>query len=141
MDPEFATGTSVNSPVEWVIGVMRSLSMTLESRDLAFALNDLLTTLGQRVLYPPDVSGWPRGRVWVSTASASAQAWAANELARRGDLSRIESAGKSDRIDAVGYMIGVGTWSDRSVKALKPFEGNPPDLFTVAVNTPEYLTS
>ncbi len=64
-----------------------------------------------------------------------------SELAKRGDLSTIESAGPNDRIDAAGYLIGVGAWSDRTVDALKPFVGDPPQLFTAAVNTPEYLTS
>ena len=79
-------------------------------------------------------------RVWVSTASTAAQLWAASELARRGDQSTIESAGSDDRIDAAGYLIGVGAWSDRTAEVLKPNVGNPRQLFTAAVNTPEYLT-
>ena len=46
-----------------------------------------------------------------------------------------------ERIDAVGYLIGVGAWSDRTVDALQPLVRQPPQLVAAAVNTPEYLTS
>jgi uncharacterized protein (DUF1800 family) len=141
IDPEFTAGSVINMPVEWLIGVIRTLSVPIDSQELAYAVDGLLTGLGQRPFYPPDVAGWPRGRVWVSTASTAAQLFAANELAKRGDLSRIEGAGTNDRIDAAGYLIGVGAWSDRTVNALKPFVSDPVQLFTAAVNTPEYLTS
>lgn len=141
LDPEFGTGRVINTPVEWLIGVIRTLSVPVDSTEMAYAVDGLLTGLGQKPFYPPDVAGWPRGRVWVSTASTAAQLWAASELAQRGDLSTIESAGADDRIDAAGYLIGVGAWSDRTVDALKPFTSDPRRLFTAAVNTPEYLTS
>lgn len=141
LDPEFVSGASIITPAEWLIGVIRTLSIPVDSPEVAYAIDGLLTGLGQRPFYPPDVSGWPRGRVWVSTASITTQAWAATELAKRGDLSAIESAHAVDRIDAVGYFIGVGAWSDRSAAALKPYLGNPAALFTAAVNAPEYLTA
>jgi uncharacterized protein (DUF1800 family) len=140
-DPEFVNGASVNGPVEWLIGVVRTLGASIESNDMAYAVNALLTGLGQRPFYPPDVSGWPRGRAWVSTASIATQTWAASELAKKGDLSTIENAGPDDRIDAVGYLIGIGAWTDRTAEVLKPFAKDPPLLFTAAVNSPEYLTS
>jgi uncharacterized protein (DUF1800 family) len=140
-DPEFASGATVNNPVEWLIGVVRALGASIESDQMSYAVGSLLTGLGQRPLYPPDVSGWPRGRAWVSTASIATQTWAANQLAQKGNLSAIESTGTGDRIDAVGHLIGVGAWSDRTAEVLKPFVNDPPLLFTAAVNTPEYLTS
>ncbi|SHT78283.1 Protein of uncharacterised function (DUF1800) [Mycobacteroides abscessus subsp. abscessus] len=140
VDPEFGKQTSVITPVEWFVGVLRTLGMTLENDRVAYVALDLLRSLGQQPFYPPDVSGWPSGRVWVSTGSVSSQAWAAGELAKRGNISPIESASVTDRIDAVGYFIGVGSWSDRTVKALKNFVNDPRALFTAAVSTPEYLT-
>ena len=143
IDPEFANGASVNTPMEWVVGVLRTLGTDIVARDgdTIAAVDSMLLDLGQRPFYPPDVGGWPKGRAWVSTASVKAQAWGATELAKRGDLTTIESAGRSNQIDAAGYLIGVGAWSDRTVKALKPFVDDPPHLFTAAVNSPEYLTS
>jgi uncharacterized protein (DUF1800 family) len=104
-------------------------------------VNTTLRALGQRPFYPPDVSGWPHGRVWLSTASADVRMRAASQLARAGDLSGVEDAAVDDRIDAVGYVIGVGAWSDRTVAALDPLVRKPAQLVAAAVNTPEYLTS
>jgi uncharacterized protein (DUF1800 family) len=100
-----------------------------------------LRTLGQRPFFPPSVGGWPNGQVWLSTASAQARLRAATELAHAGDLSGIEGTAAGDRVDAVGYLIGVGSWSDRTVKALQPLVRQPAQLVAAAVNTPEYLTS
>jgi uncharacterized protein (DUF1800 family) len=141
LDPEFVTGSSVNGPVEWLLGLVRTLGLTIDTAESRRATLDMLTTLGQKPLYPPDVAGWPHGRAWVSTASIMSQTLAANDLAERGDLSAIEEAGKDDRIDAAGYLIGVGVWTDRTVAGLKPFTEDPKELFIAAVNTPEYLTS
>lgn len=141
-DDEFVHGraTVVNPPVEWLVGVMRALRVPLDpsTRKLADAT---LRALGQRPFYPPSVGGWPRGQVWLSTASAEARLRAAGRLAHAGDLSGVESAAVGDRIDAVGYLIGVGDWSDRSADALQPLVRNPPQLVAAAVNTPEYLAS
>ncbi len=141
-DDEFVGGraTMVNTPVEWLVGVMRALRVPLDGATGKFA-DATLRALGQRPFYPPSVGGWPQGQVWLSTASAEARLSAAGRLAHAGDLSGVESAAVGDRIDAVGYLIGVGDWSDRSADALRPLVRNPPQLVAAAVNTPEYLTS
>jgi uncharacterized protein (DUF1800 family) len=141
VDPQFAAGSSVTMPAEWLIGVIRTLRIPLTTDEELTAIYAALNGLGQKPFYPPDVAGWPIGRVWVSTASTVQQVLLAGELAKRGDISMVESAPSIDRLDAVGYLIGVGAWSDRTSAALKPFVGNPLNLFTAAVNTPEYLTS
>ncbi|HVQ50317.1 MAG TPA: DUF1800 domain-containing protein, partial [Mycobacterium sp.] len=129
LEPEFVTGASVNGPVEWLLGVARTIGVTTDTVGLQRSALGILTTLGQKPLYPPDVAGWPHGRAWVSTASITTQIWNAEQLVERGDLSTIEDAGKDDRIDAVGYLIGVGTWTDHTVAGLKPFATNPQALF------------
>jgi uncharacterized protein (DUF1800 family) len=142
-DGEFANGraTVVNTPAEWLIGVIRTLRVPVDRPARLKMVDSTLRTLGQRPFYPPSVGGWPSGQVWLSTASAGVRLRAATELARAGNLSGIESAPAGDRIDAVGYLIGVGDWSDRTVKALQPLVRQPPQLVAAAVNTPEYLTS
>jgi uncharacterized protein (DUF1800 family) len=131
----------VNTPIEWLVGVIRTLGVSVDARARLQMVNSTLWTLGQRPFYPPDVGGWPHGRVWMSTASADVRMRAASQLARAGDLSTVEEAAVDDRIDAVGYLIGVGAWSDRTVKALEPLARSPVQLVAAAVNTPEYLTS
>jgi uncharacterized protein (DUF1800 family) len=145
-DDEFTGGRAcvVNTPVEWLVGVIRALRVPLDTGDDPKQLKMAETTLralGQRPFYPPSVGGWPHGQVWLSTASAEARLRAAARLARTGDLSTVEGAAPGDRIDAVGYLIGVGVWSDRTAEALEPLVGRPPQLVAAAVNTPEYLTS
>jgi uncharacterized protein (DUF1800 family) len=131
----------VNTPVEWLVGVIRTLQVPVDSPARLKMVNTTLRALGQRPFYPPDVGGWPHGRVWMSTASADVRMRAASQLARAGDLSSVEDAAVDDRIDAVGYLIGVGGWSDRTVEALNPLVRKPAQLVAAAVNTPEYLTS
>jgi uncharacterized protein (DUF1800 family) len=142
-DDEFTASRAaiVNTPVEWLVGVIRTLRVPVDTPARAKMIDSTLHALGQRPFYPPDVSGWPHGRVWMSTASADVRMRAASQLARAGDLSSIEEAAVDDRIDAVGYLIGVGVWSDRTVKALEPLVRKPAQLVAAAVNTPEYLTS
>ena len=142
-DDEFVSSRSgmVNTPVEWLVGVIRTLGVSVDAPARLKMVNATLRGLGQRPFYPPDVGGWPHGRVWMSTASADVRMRAASQLARAGDLSSIEDSAPGDRIDAVGYLIGIGAWSDRTVTALKPLVRRPVQLVAAAVNTPEYLTS
>jgi uncharacterized protein (DUF1800 family) len=142
-DDEFVAGRAakVNTPVEWLVGVVRTLGVSVDAPARLKMVNSTLHALGQRPFYPPDVGGWPHGRVWMSTASADVRMRAASQLARAGDLSTVEDTAADDRIDAVGYLIGVGAWSDRTVKALEPLVSRPVQLVSAAVNTPEYLTS
>ncbi|PXW99131.1 DUF1800 domain-containing protein [Mycolicibacterium moriokaense] len=143
MDPAFTdrATTLVTTPVEWMIGAFRSLGVPLDRADLIREVGVALSTLGQLPFYPPDVGGWPRGRAWLSTGSSSVRVWATTKLAEIADLSTVEHAATNDRIDAVGYMIGVGAWSDSTARVLKPLSGNPQHLVAAAINTPEYLTS
>jgi uncharacterized protein (DUF1800 family) len=142
-DDEFVGSRAaiVNTPVEWLVGVIRTLRVPVDTPARLKMADAALKSLGQRPFYPPDVGGWPHGRVWMSTASADVRMRAASQLARNGDLSTVEDTGAGDRIDAVGYLIGVGAWSDRTVTALQPLVRTPVQLVAAAVNTPEYLTS
>jgi uncharacterized protein (DUF1800 family) len=101
----------------------------------------VLTVMGQRPFYPPDVGGWPRGSVWLSSSSVAARVWAADQMVPQGNISTVEEAAPTDRIDAAGYLIGIGAWSDSTAAALKHVADDPAQLLAAAVNTPEYLTS
>lgn len=141
-DPEFVTaaGTAVVTPVEWLIGMLRSLSVPLDRPDSFAACDVVLKVMGQRLFYPPDVDGWPQGRVWLSNTSAAARVWAADRFVTTGDYSLVSDAAAGDRVDAAGYLLGIGAWSDTTAKALTSLTGRPDRLVAAAVNTPEYLT-
>jgi uncharacterized protein (DUF1800 family) len=143
VDPEFAaaSGTVVSTPVEWTVGVMRSLKVPLTDPQLMDATVLALTVMRQRPFYPPDVNGWPRGPAWLSTISTAARVWAAEKFTGLGDVSIVDEAARADRLDAAGYLIGVGAWTDRTAAALKAVADDPRRLVAAAVNTPEYLTA
>ncbi len=143
LDPEFSasSGTVVSTPVEWMVGVMRSLKVPVHDPQLMDATLVALTVMRQRPFYPPDVNGWPHGQAWLSTISTAARVWAAEKFSGLGDVSIVDEAALTDRLDAAGYLIGVGAWTDRTAAALKDVADDPRRLVAAAVNSPEYLTA
>jgi uncharacterized protein (DUF1800 family) len=139
--PAFAAaeGSLVADPVEWLIGAVRALKAPVVDDPAAKKLLGVLRALGQVPFDPPNVSGWPSGQAWLSTAAADTRIRAATTLTRTADLSSVTETTSSDRLDAVAYLLGVGGWSDRSAAVLKQNVSNPPVLVAVALNTPEYL--
>ena len=59
-------GTRVSSPVEFVVGVARSLEL-LERPPSTLILAEWCARLGQDLFYPPNVGGWNGGRRWLNT--------------------------------------------------------------------------
>jgi uncharacterized protein (DUF1800 family) len=138
-DVSFAASahTLVIDPVEWLVGAARTLKLDMSSE--AAASIATLTVLGQVPFYPPNVSGWPSGQAWLSTAAAEERMRTGLVMANKGDLSTIEQSQPAQRIDAVGYLLGIGNFSARSVAALQPALSNPAALVAIGLNTPEYL--
>jgi uncharacterized protein (DUF1800 family) len=131
---------SVVRPLDWLIGFLRCIGVRLtEPAEVQLAVY-ALRALGQLPFYPPDVGGWPVGQAWLTTSAASVRLRIADRFARKGNLSLVVESSLTERIDATGYLLGIGRWSDRTVKALMPLVGDPTALITAAVNTPEYLT-
>ncbi|HJZ58642.1 MAG TPA: DUF1800 family protein, partial [Gemmataceae bacterium] len=56
----------VLGPVEFVVGSARALGL-VDPAPSTLALADWSARLGQDVLDPPNVGGWPGGRAWIST--------------------------------------------------------------------------
>jgi uncharacterized protein (DUF1800 family) len=60
----------IKTPAEYVVGVIRTLDAPLLSiRNLPTALS----TMGQELLNPPNVAGWPGGRDWINTRTLLAR--------------------------------------------------------------------
>ena len=68
---ERAVRTQIKSPVQWLVGTVRTLEIDLPARP-GFTLN-ALRQLGQVPFVPPSVKGWDGGKAWVSTASLLAR--------------------------------------------------------------------
>ena len=59
-------GIKIKSPVELLAGIQRMLPIKIENQ------NTLLTVqriLGQVLLYPPNVAGWPGGKSWIDSST------------------------------------------------------------------------
>ena len=141
IDPSFAAAADsiVVGPLEWVVGAARALRLKVPDAPAARPYLATLRALGQIPFYPPNVSGWPSGQAWLSTAAADVRLQAAATMVRSADLSAVEAVPSAGRLDAVGYQLGIGAWSARSVAALTPSLARPSDLVALALNTPEYL--
>ena len=63
-------GALVKSPVDLVVGTLRQFDVAF-SDPLPFVL--LLRTLGQDILSPPNVKGWPGGEAWIDTRTLLAR--------------------------------------------------------------------
>lgn len=71
----------VRSPLEFVVGAARALDVPLDAN----AAVPVLRRLGQDLLAPPNVKGWPGHRAWINTATWLVRVNAARALANRYD--------------------------------------------------------
>jgi len=140
LDPAFdaAAGTLAASPVEWLVGAMRTLAIPATAANVQQG-RAVLRMLGQVPFYPPNVSGWPSGASWSSTAAATTRAAAAAKLASLADLSEVSSATGNSRIDAVAHLLALDHFSPRTLDALALAKGKPVQLVATALISPDYL--
>ncbi len=59
----------IRSPIEFSLGLLRSLEGTTNLFELTVDLNDL----GQTLFYPPNVKGWDGGRAWINSSTMLAR--------------------------------------------------------------------
>ncbi|TCO60437.1 DUF1800 domain-containing protein [Actinocrispum wychmicini] len=131
--------TIVKQPVEWAVGVMRAFKIrpaTLPADEQTKLLAGL-RGMGQVPFLPPSVGGWPAGGAWLTTAAGLARLQLARLLTPHADLAALSG----DPVTAIGTLLGVGAWSDRTRAALTPLAHQPAQLASVAVCAPEYVIS
>ena len=133
-----SAGSLVVSPVEWVVGAMRSLHVKTDDDTVKKAAG-AMRALGQLPFFPPNVSGWPSGQAWLSTASATTRVQTAAFLARAGDLHSVQDAPASGRVDAVAHLLGIPAFSDRTLAELTTHTNDPRRLVAMALVSPENL--
>jgi uncharacterized protein (DUF1800 family) len=66
-------GQRIKSPVEYVVGALRSSEAFVPDLDLA-EVEGHLAKMGQRPFYPPNVAGWPGGLSWLRGSTLLARA-------------------------------------------------------------------
>lgn len=59
-------GAKIKSPVELWVGIRRAIPLELTDPESQLVLQK---ALGQVLLYPPNVAGWPGGRNWIDSSS------------------------------------------------------------------------
>ncbi len=59
-------GSRIKSPVDLIVGIRRLLPMKIENEEVQLVFQRLL---GQVLLYPPNVAGWPGGASWIDSSS------------------------------------------------------------------------
>ncbi|MFU1856587.1 DUF1800 domain-containing protein [Sphingobacterium sp. NGMCC 1.201703] len=59
-------GNKIKSPVELMVGIMRVLPMEIANPENLIVYQKLL---GQMLLYPPNVAGWPSGKAWIDSST------------------------------------------------------------------------
>ncbi|HET7725288.1 MAG TPA: DUF1800 domain-containing protein [Propionibacteriaceae bacterium] len=140
LDPAFAgaAGTLVASPVDWLVGSMRTLAVPVTDASVQEAVG-VLRRLGQVPFLPPNVSGWPSGASWSSTAAASTRAAVATRLSTVGDVSAVADAPATSRTDAVAHLLALDGFSERTLAALALAKGDPKRLVATALISPDYL--
>jgi uncharacterized protein (DUF1800 family) len=147
-DPRFTAQTAryalVKQPVEYVVGVLRALKITPPADGAAkqsVILRAALNGLGQLPFTPPNVGGWPSGRLWLTTAATQARITFAQWAAATGDISQVADAAPSARIDAAAHLLGIDAFSDRTRSALADVAANPAALVECALLSPEYAVN
>jgi uncharacterized protein (DUF1800 family) len=58
-------GRKIRSPVELGMGLLKTLGITTN----LIKLNQSMSTLGQGLLFPPNVKGWDGGRTWINSST------------------------------------------------------------------------
>jgi len=59
-------GNRIKSPTELFAGMMRILPMEIQNPENIMVYQKLL---GQMLLYPPNVAGWPNGKSWIDSST------------------------------------------------------------------------
>ena len=107
-------------PVEWAVGIVREVGGRVRPKAMARFLGDM----GQSLLAPPSVEGWPRGGSWVSSTTLLARDRFAHALAfGDGDLGAEVAWPRAwSGIEGTGALIAAveRAWSfplDRAARA------------------------
>lgn len=136
---EGAVGSMTADHVEWLIGAVRTLGFAVIDDVAAAEVLGWLWELGQVPFGPPSIGGWPSGTATLNSAASWARFNVASTLAARVDLSAI-SGTVASRLETVGYLLGVPSWSDSTADALRTVASDPERLLAFALISPDYLT-
>lgn len=121
-----ARGALVKSPVELLVGTIRQFELRPQN---VRRLPRIGRHLGQAVLDPPNVKGWPGGTAWITADSLLARQQVLEMFTRRAGL----SVGTNGR--AAGGRNGMG-WLSGWMNDLDPDQRRPDALIAFLLPVP-----
>ncbi len=99
---ERSMGNHIKSPVELMIGAIRTLKLAKVDYG---SIDSATSNLGQRLFEPPNVAGWEGGRAWVDASSLLLRYNLLAKLNESADLvAWIEKSETADPAAAVDYL-------------------------------------
>jgi len=135
------TYSIVKSPVEWCVGICRSLDTSPTQLGLADQIVRSLSKLAQIPFSPPNVGGWPTNEAWLSAASSQFRLALSGAMIKKSDLTFLKAISAKDRVSFLSDHLGVYQWSSRTESALNGAKSDVQRLYLLAVNSPEYVVS
>jgi len=117
-------GTLVKSPVELVVGTLRTLSLTPESA-LPFAV--AAAGMSQNLFSPPNVKGWPGGEAWINTNTLLARKQFLARVARADDSIAVPQASSVEATNASSMPGGASETKPAFVAAMPTAENSGAD--------------
>lgn len=91
---EHVAAQKIRSPIEFSLGLIRTLEASTNLFELSTDLNDL----GQTLFFPPNVKGWDGGRAWINSSTLLARANLVRRILDR-KQTRFAGAGLADLCD------------------------------------------
>ena len=97
--------------------------------------------MDQIVFRPPSVGGWPDGPAWLTTASVQVRLRLAEILANKAPtviIDKLNAAPEQTRVDALGRLLVVDVWTQRTRQALTGSAKDVRKLLALGLISPEY---
>lgn len=129
------------APLPWLVGVLRSLNLTVGDWDLLDQKRVIryLYAMGQVPFVPPSVAGWPSGAAWFTSTAAQARLELSQHLMRHAKLGWLSDVKPAARPAALADHLGVPAWTSRTTNVLSAKANSAADTYILAINAPEYL--
>lgn len=129
------------APVPWLVGVLRSLDLTVGDWDVAEQKRVIrhLYAMGQVPFVPPSVAGWPSGSAWFTSTAAQSRLELSQRLIRHAKLRWLTNVKPVSRPEALADHLGVPQWTPRTSRVLSAKANSAADAYVLAINAPEYL--
>ena len=132
-----AAGSLVASPVEWVVGAMRSLHVPTDDDTVKKAAG-AMRALGQLPFFPPNVSGWPSGQAWLPRRRR--RRGCRRRRSSRGSVTSSRCRSRRPRGAWTSWRTSSGSRpSDRTLAELRTHTNDPQRLVAMALVSPENL--